>query len=409
VSQAFAGGAVSSSTSGSSRKPDGRSPAGTVASYDPGKLLPLKRQMSARAEWPAWRKGASPWQWIHIPGTDLSSVVPQPPVPGSPRSRINAWNGLAADIHTNRLFSAANGGHADYSGNGVYEIDLSADSPRWKMLRAPTPEAEIVASNGSKGIFYDYYLDGRPSSTHTYYALQFLASRNAIFKFGAGSLWGTGNEANWKIDGFSLSDKDWHPPGTWPEVTPGSRKAVTASSICMDPVTEVVYVAAPDALRSFEPASGEVTKLARWVENSTAVRARACAVDPVRGKIVYFGDGYRAPTGGLVYDMRSKKLTRMRFSGELASQITSRKHHFAWYDPALDRFLLKTNVRDKLYAIHPETYAVEQVKTKGGDSLPNAVNGVHTRWQRLPGLGGYAYYPRSGSGPETGVWFLATE
>src|SRR5690606_36906719 len=115
------------------------------------------------------------------------------PVPGAVSARIDAWNGLAADTRTSRLFSAANGGHADYSGNEVYEIDLSVDAPKWRMLRAPTPEEFIVISNQTKGIYHDYYLDGRPSSTHTYYALNFISTRNAIFKFGAGSLWGSGN------------------------------------------------------------------------------------------------------------------------------------------------------------------------------------------------------------------------
>jgi hypothetical protein len=81
------------------------------------------------------------------------------------------------------------------------------------------------------------------------------------------------------------------------------------------------------------------------------------------------------------------------------------KYHFAWYDPEADRFVLKTGIAGRIYAIDPDTHAVTGIATSGGDNVPDAVNGVQTRWQRLPELGGYAYYPRAGSG----IWFLATQ
>ena len=109
----------------------------TVAPYDPSALPVIGGEPSASATWPAWRKALSRWQWKQIPGTDLSTVVPSPAVPGAPSTRIDAWNGLAADTRTNRLYSAANGGHADYSGNEVVELDLSGESAAWRMLRVP--------------------------------------------------------------------------------------------------------------------------------------------------------------------------------------------------------------------------------------------------------------------------------
>lgn len=376
-----------------------------VAPYNASALPVIGGEPSASATWPTWRKGMSRWQWTQIAGSDLSSVVPNPPVPGSVRARIDAWNGLAADTRTNRLYSAANGGHADYSGNEVYEIDLSVESPRWTMLRAPTAAADIVASDYTKGIYNDYYLDGRPASTHTYYALNFLASRNAIFKFAAGSLWGTGNEGNWKTDAFSLSANDWHAAGTWPDSTPGSRSGAIGASICKNPATDQVYLATPGSLRRFEPASGTFTVLSPWIDNATAVYARACAVDASRNRVVYFGDAYRVPAGGLMYDIAANSLTRIAFTGDGVSEVTKGQYNFAWYEPKIGQFLLKSTTSNKVYAIDPVSFAVQPVTTVGGDAMPDAMNGVHTRWQRLPNLGGYAYYPRDGSG----VWFLAVE
>ena len=375
----------------------------TVASYDPSVLPVVGGEPSASATWPAWRKALARWQWKQIPNSDLSSVVPSPSVPGALSARIDAWNGLAADTRTNRLYSAANGGHADYSGNEVAELDLSGDTAAWRMLRAPTPAASIVASDNTKGLYYDYYLDGRPASTHTYYALQFIASRNAIFKFGAGSLWGTGNESNWKTDAFSLASNDWHSAGTWPDAN-SQRGGAIGAPVCKNPYTEEVYVATPAGLKRFDPASGTYTTLAAWPDNSTAVYARACAVDPVRNRVVFFGDAYRVPAGGLMYDAASNSISRITFAGA-ASDITAQSYHYAWYEARIGRFLLKTTASDKVYEIDPQTFAVAQVGTTGGAGMPDAMNGVHTRWQRLPNLGGYAYYPRNGSG----VWFLAVE
>src|SRR5690606_3388344 len=99
-------------------------PTGAVSDYDPRALPVVGGEPSASALWPTWRQSMGRWQWKQIPGTDLSSVAPNPRVPGALSARIDAWNGLAADTRGSLLYSAANGGHADYAGNEVYEIDL---------------------------------------------------------------------------------------------------------------------------------------------------------------------------------------------------------------------------------------------------------------------------------------------
>ncbi len=376
------------------------SPEGKVQDFsEPGAFQKL-----APREQPAWRRDMARWEWKRIPGSDLNRVRPSVAVPGNLRARIDAWNGLAGDGRTGRLFSAANGGHADYAGNEVYEIDLRADAPTWELLREPTPPEAILASDYSSRTYHDYYRDGRPASTHTYYALQYLSSRNAVFKFGAGSLWGSGNEANWKIDAFSLADNDWHPAGTWSDIVE-SRRGVISASVCTNPITEQVYIAAPDRLQRFDPRTGKVEALAKWDQNSSAVQGRGCAVDWQRQRVVFFGDAYRRPNGGIVYDIRTDAMTPVRFEGEHGAEIARRNAHYAWYEPALEAFLLKTAQGDGVYAIDADDYSVRKLETRGGEDLPDAVNGVQTRWQRLPLLGGYAYYPRSGSG----VWFLAIE
>jgi hypothetical protein len=97
-------------------------------------------------------------------------------------------------------------------------------------------------------------------------------------------------------------------------------------------------------------------------------------------------------------------MSRITFTGA-AGDITAQSYHYAWFEAKVGTFLLKTTSSDKVYSIDPNTYTVTQISTTGGSAIPDAMNGVQTRWQRLPNLGGYAYYPRSGSG----VWFLAIE
>jgi hypothetical protein len=344
------------------------------------------------------------WQWAPIAGTDLSSVAPHPAVPGSLRARIDAWNGLAADAEGGRLYSADNGGHADYSGNEVYEIDLTTEHPRWKLLRAPTPAEDILKSDYTRKIYNYYYRDGRPASTHTYYALQYLPSRHAIFMFGRGSMWGTGNESSWKTDAFSIAQSDWQPAGTWPSADDEKHGQVLGASICKNPNTDEVYVAVPSGVVRFDPRSGRFDVLARWLDNSSAVTTRPCAVDTRRNRLVYFGDAYRRPDGGLVLDIKHGILSRIRFDGSAAAEVSKGKSNYAWYEPESDRFLLKTSASGTVLAIDPETFVATPVSTLNGDQVPDAMNGVQSRWQRMPALGGYAYYPRSGSG----VWFLAT-
>lgn len=383
-----------------------QAPNGIVEPYSPKALVHYQAKPDP-SNWPQWRRRMTPGQWYNIPGTSLATAVPRNPVPGHPGNRIGAWNGLAADVRTNRLYTAANGGHADYAGNEVCEIDLSVDEPQWRILRQPTAVEYIVKSSSTRAgkEFHDYYLDGRPASTHTYYALQFLASRNAVFKFGAGSLWGSGNEANWKTDAFSLTNLDWHPAGTWPDVVPGSRRDVVGRSVCIDPTTEEVYVAAPKELRRFDPKSGSYEVLSEWPVSSYAVYKRPCAVDTKRKQVVFFGDGYRGPDGGFIYHITDKKLQQVRFRGPDVAAIVKRDHNFAWYDPANDRFLVKTRNAGDVYAVDAETLSAAAMPTKGSENVPSATNGVHTRWQRLPALGGFAFYPTYRSG----IWFLATE
>jgi hypothetical protein len=372
--------------------------------------------------YPAWRQGMSPFQWKKISNTSINTITPQILVSGQEDAdgmgiagvlggRMTAWNGLAANTDTNRVYSAANGGHADYAGNEVYEIDFSVDSPKWRILREPTEAKYIRAScymapcrNGLPPQYIDYYDDGRPSSTHTYYALQFHRGLRSILKVGAGSLYGSGNEGNSIIDAFSLVKNDWEPAQGRPFYGPSARHGMIGQAVCVDPVTEEVYIGAPGKLKKFNPLTSEVIEIASYFENATEISGAACAVDPVNKQVVFFRDAYRADSGGLRYDLVTKVYTRINFTG-VTHAVSSRTQSYAWYDQKLNAFLLKTGSGSQIVRVDPITYASTEWPTVGGGAMLDAINGVQTRFQALPKLKGYIYYPDD---PD-GFWFLATE
>jgi hypothetical protein len=370
-------------------------------------------------DYPSWRVGMPPYSWKKLPTSNLSDLKPSPDVAagGSPdvnglemlgglSGRIEAWVGLAADTVNNRIYSAANGGHADYAGNEVYELDLLQAEPTWVMLRAPSPTNVIYRGNYNLGIYPDYYRDGRPGSTHSYYAMHFLPSKGAIYRFGSGSLYGSGNEGNNKIDAFDIARRDWDTAGSHPDITPTRTDAINIS-ICRNPENDSVYVAAAGALRRYDAATNRVTALAAaWPQNYTAVKGRACAFDPVRKQLVFFGDAYKTPSGGFVYDTVADSLREIVFSGTATNASISWQEAYAYYDSAVGAFLMKVNAPGVIVRVDPVTFDASVLPTTGADAQSEATNGVQTRFLHLPGLGGYAYYPPKRT---DSVWFLATQ
>lgn len=120
------------------------------------------------------------------------------------------WSGWAADLDRNKLWFAAAGGHTDSSNNGVYELDLSADSPAWSVISTPTvnPVYDI-----------QWQADGKPTSAHTYDYCHWVPSVGRIMRHQT--------HGNW-INAYDFSDIQtfnpdanppvWDAPGTFPTV-----------------------------------------------------------------------------------------------------------------------------------------------------------------------------------------------
>lgn len=347
--------------------------------------------------WPSWRQGLAAWEWKELSGTSLSSVPVPNPFTGAmeaPTARIDAWNGLAADRTTNRVYLACAGGHADWAGNEVYELDLGLDAPRWRLLRGPTPGAAVVMNQ-------PYYLDGRPSSTHLYYALHAVPSRGRLFKFSAGSVWGDGNSNNNNVDAFDLSTNDWDAMGTWAAAS--SQGSAIDRPYAQHPVTGDVYTFLAGAFRRWNAATATWDSLAArpTYANDDVVLASGSAVDPVRQRVVFLRNLYRVPVKQGLQLTFTGGLSDVAFTGPAVDQVMEPQLGVQ-YLPGEDVLLVKTATRGDVLRIAPSYEVTVQPTT--GTAPPDAVNGVYTRWLHLPGLGGLVYLPRGSAN----AWFLAT-
>src|SRR5688572_8836666 len=97
----------------------------------------------------------NPGQWGRIPNTKISSVLPNPLPPGwtGPASIVIAWNGGAYDSKRERILIGCAGGHADYTGNEIYAVEVVAGTI--SRIWGPTPNAQIPASGGTHETYPD--------------------------------------------------------------------------------------------------------------------------------------------------------------------------------------------------------------------------------------------------------------
>ncbi len=348
---------------------------------------------------PTWRLGLAQWEWTEIQGTSLSNQPVIDPINGgmvTPRSRIDAWNGLSANRDNGDVYLACAGGHADWAGNEVYGIDLDRDQPEWRILRDPTDGAFIVTDQA-------YYTDGRPSSTHLYYALHFVRSRDRIFKMSAGSVWGSGNGNNNNVDAFDLATNDWDPAGTWAASAPGG--GAIDRPYAQDPTTDDTYTFSVGSFRVWTASTGAWNTLAARPSyaNDDIVSRSPSAVDPTRQQVLFTRNAYRVgQLQGLLLSFAGT-LTDVTFTGPEAAAAISGQSGME-YLPGEDAFLLKSSDAGEVIRIDPVSFEATALATSG-TAPPDAVNGVYTRWLYLPRLRGFAYLPHG----TANFWFLATE
>src|SRR5215813_3860598 len=153
--------------------------------------------------------------WYRIPSTDLQSQCPPNNFNNSGydffdlcRGVTQAWNSAAFDTKRNRLI-VWGGGHADYSGNEMYALDLNSLT----MQRLNDPGLPVVTSGQPEAI-----VNGtQPNSRHTYDGLAYMANIDRLFVYG-GSLAFVGGASNgtWTYDFSTNKWQQMNPLGDNP-------------------------------------------------------------------------------------------------------------------------------------------------------------------------------------------------
>jgi hypothetical protein len=353
---------------------------------------------------PDWVAALPLWHWYEIPNTALSSVDPavQPLGITGPRSKIDAWCGAALKRLGSVYMLGAAGGHADYAGNEVNALALNVASPRWTQLRGPSLNADIINAT-------QFYRDNRPSSTHTYYATQFIDASNRLMIFASPGVNGPGLFPDPPSDfpylgalrsfSFNMATGDWDPPDFVAQFP--SSGDFTAALCVKHPLTGDVYYS-----RSYGTGWYRWTRIANtWSKLSNVSRApwyAGAAIDPLRNRMLVVG-GY-SPGPPEVHNLDGSSVS-VSFGGLGASALALSGYPGVMYDEALDRYVVLYNSTSgiQVLRVHPETWLVDDPSMTGAKPAAR-MNGMQNAAQYVPELKGFVL-----ANSHTGnCWFVRT-
>ena len=344
------------------------------------------------AKLPTWVKNLPLLQWHAIPNTKLSDIAPRPTPLGNngPVSKITAWNGATLKREGSVYLLGAAGGHADYAGNEVNALKLNTETPKWVELSPPTTNSQLI--NRSQ-----YYLDLKPSATHTYYGTQFIDARNRMIvvaspgmDFGALPIpptdWAYANLSSYSFS-FNLATNTWDKPEYFASYPGGGD--YTAALVVKHPVTEDIYYS-----RSYGGSAWWrwTQRTNTWSKLSDATRAPwyvGAAIDPLSNQMLLVGsagDDIPAEVRGLTGQRIS-----VTFHGLGPDALRLSGYTGVVYDEANKVFLVVYNnpVTSKIsiLRVNPKTWFVDRLPVTG--LLPaNRQNGIHNSVQYVPELGG---------------------
>lgn len=327
--------------------------------------------------------------WVELPNTSIATVAPAPAPAGMMSAKVAPFSSLAIDPRDSRVYSAANGGNVDYSGNEVDRLILETETPHWEQIRAPT--AGVSVTNGTA-----YYADGSPSSRATGYGITVDTVGNRVMTWG-GVPWGSHGTVIFTVDGFRIGDDTWDPPGTFPDVP----SSLAFPAMTTDPATGNVY--------AFSMGS------AVWVRATNAwlpltqlppvdAWTAASAFDSTRNQILLLGD---TPQSRALYSVSTGTLSLVTLSGSEAAAVNSGARGAALsYVAAVDQFLFRTGeAGGSVLQINPVTLAVTPFATTGGTAIPvtsSYSTKILNKFLYAPRLKGFIYVPTYAGN----AWFL---
>jgi hypothetical protein len=317
----------------------------------------------------------------------MSSVAPSPQPSGNtgPQSKVIAWTSFAVDSRTSRVYSVALGGHNDYAGNEVDELDLERAAPVWTQKLAPTPNSQLTNCQS-------YYADGRPVSRHSYYGVTHDPINDRIMLF-SGAHWCSNGGFHSAISSYNIGLNQYSTSSTHGNVP---SAFVGGNAFAANPATGDVYSLADFALGRW---SGNTFTVLSPSGTMPAGGEAMSAMDTTRGRILFLGGLNSAHH---IYTLASNTIGAVNLNGANAASVSVRQGAMV-YVPAIERFLVRlSGPGGTVYQINPITFEVTTVTTMDGGSVPSTQNGPFNKFLYVPRLGGAVYVP-SHSG---NAWFL---
>lgn len=310
--------------------------------------------------------------WYEIPSSNLSAVLP-PETPlnwSGPDSIMSAWSGGTFDTQTGKLIIWG-GGHTDYAGNEIYTFDTN--TLQWERPWGPTPNTQIQ-DDAAYGI--EEYLDGNPSSRHTYAGLVYLPEPyNSLWSQG-GSRWknGWGTDATWQ---YSFSENEWQKFADAPD----SGLGVVA---VYDPISKHVFSRSLNYINEYNPATDQWSQPYNegwgwYTDDSNA------AIAPDRRVIVFVGGEQtdHVTTYG-IYDIDSNEYFDPGFSGD--TEILEGNAPGIAYHPSSDT-MIAWDGGTNLYQLNLDTWEwTKIIATNSSQVTPGAESsrGTFGRFQYVP-------------------------
>jgi hypothetical protein len=389
---------------------------------------------------PVWAAAAPLDAWISIPGTNQTISATNwagshgKPTNGGSQVWLDAWGAMCI-TPDGELFAPAAGGHTDGEDNRVASCNLMADVPGWVTR---TPKSPTVTYE------QPYNPDGKPSATHSYYAVFWSEARQRVIRVGATYVSISGNSSFPTMDGWNPAADTWDAAGTYPYLPIGTSSTYP-SGVYPAPVAGHYLGASPgeisasfsagtamDADGNVWAVGNRLSTLDVWSTPLTAVAAippRApWALDTLRGQMfgLCWGDGQGNSEGvGMVAAKQLGNVqTQITFNASAATAqfATDRPQYGGMdYDEDNDRFLWYEGRRTytatpgdagrvgRVFVITPNSGTVWDMSilsyASGATPPPETTNtGMCKRFFYVRALKGFVMLPSVNSG----LYFMRT-
>lgn len=336
---------------------------------------------------PRWASALPLWHWAELPGTALASVEPaaRPLGANGPRSKIETWCGACLRREGSVYMLGAAGGHGDYVGNEVNALTLYDEAPRWVELRPPTPNSDVINLT-------QFYLDGRPAATHTYFATQHIRRLDRMLVMSSAGLNGDSFAAapvGFRYSGqqrsfsFNYVARDWDSPD-YVAAFPGSGD-YTACLCVRHPLTDDVYYSRNygDGWYRWTAADNRWDKLSNRTRNPWYAGS---AIDSRRDRILVVG-GYSISQPELL-DLNGQRIN-LQFKGLGVSALLVGGYPAVVYDEFNDIFIVAYNYGASINVLTVAANDLTVSNPVVTGVIPTArKNGLQNSLQYVPELGG---------------------